>query len=133
MSPHYDLLYSEEYLRQLKNLSPEDQSIVRLLVLEILGGKGMGLASSHWLKPLGAGLWEFRIGRSMKSVLKSEGVELSSAVTNRKILIRVFCSFEQDGILLLGCYNKLRSGGGRAQNLAINKARALLLTYRRDK
>ncbi len=93
----------------------------------------MGLASSHWLKPLGAGLWEFRIGRNMKGVLKSEGVELSSAVTNRKILIRVFCSFEQDGILLLGCYNKLRSGGGRAQNLAINKARALLLTYRRDK
>lgn len=83
--------------------------------------------------PLGNGLWEFRIGRNMKGVLKSQGVELSSDVTNRKILIRIFCSFEQDGILLLGCYNKLRSGGGRAQNVAINKARALLLTYRRDK
>jgi hypothetical protein len=93
----------------------------------------MDLAGGHWLMPLGNGLWEFRIGRNMKGVLKSQGVELSSDVTNRKILIRIFCSFEQDGILLLGCYNKLRSGGGRAQNVAINKARALLLTYRRDK
>ena len=133
MSPRYDLLYSEEYLRQLKNLSPEDQSIVRLLVLEILGGKGIGLASSHWLKPLGAGLWEFRIGRNLKGILKSEGIEFASSLANRKILIRVFCSFEKGGILVLGCFNKLRSGGGRAQNLAINKARTLLLTYRREK
>ncbi len=133
MSPHYDLLYSEEYLRQLKTLSPEDQSIVRLFVLEILGGKGIGLASSHWLKPLGAGLWEFRIGRNLKGILKSEGIEFASSLANRKILIRVFCSFEKDGILVLGCFNKLRSGGGRAQNLAINKARTLLLTYRREK
>jgi hypothetical protein len=133
MSPRYDLLYSEEYLRQLKTLSPEDQSIVRLFVLEILGGKGIGLASSHWLKPLGAGLWEFRIGRNLKGILKSEGIEFASSLANRKILIRVFCSFEKEGILVLGCFNKLRFGGGRAQNLAINKARALLLTYRREK
>lgn len=133
MSNNDSLFYSEEYLRQLKTLSPEDQSLVRLLVLEILGVKGMGLARSHWLKPLGAGLWEFRIGRNLKGILKSEGIEFASSLANRKILIRVFCSFEKDGILFLGCFNKLRSGGGRAQNLAINKAKALLLTYRREK
>jgi hypothetical protein len=90
----------------------------------------MNLASGSLLKALGGGLWEFRIGRNLKSVLKGAGVTLSSNTKNRKIVVRVFCSFEEDGILLLGCYDKLRYGGERAQSVAITKARSLLLTFR---
>jgi hypothetical protein len=125
--------YSKEYLRQEKDLPVEVQIVVRSLVLEVLVKEGMSLASSNWLKPLGNGLWEFRIGRNLRSALKSAGVELPSRITNRRILIRVFFAFEEGRILLLGCYNKLRFGGGRPQNLAINKARELLLTFRREK
>jgi hypothetical protein len=61
------------------------------------------------------------------------GVFLTPNTKNMKILIRVFCSFEEEGILLLGCYDKLRHGGDRPQNNAINKARSLLLTFRGGK
>jgi hypothetical protein len=133
MSSLGSVQYSKEYLRQEKDLPVDVQIVVRSLVLEVLAKKGMSLASSLWLKPLGNGLWEFRIGRNLKSVLKSAGVKISSRSANRRILIGVFFAFEEDCILLLGCYNKLRFGGERAQNLAINKARELLLTFRRER
>ncbi len=133
MSSLGSVQYSKEYLRQEKDLPVDVQIVVRSLVLEVLAKKGMSLASSHWLKQLGDGLWEFRIGRNLKSVLKSAGVKISSRSANRRILIRVFFAFEEDCILLLGCYNKLRFGGERAQNLAINKSRELLLTFRRER
>jgi len=64
------------------------------------------------------------------SVLKRAGVENPSRLGNQKILIRVFCAFEEEGVLLIGCYNKLRFGGGRPQSLAITRARKVLLTFR---
>ena len=120
-------------MRQEKDLPKDVQVIVRSLVVEVLLKNRMELAKSHWLKPLGLGLWEFRIGRNLKSALKSTGVALPSGITNRRILIRVFCAFEGEHTLLLGCYNKLRFGGDRAQNLAINRARDLLLTIKTGK
>lgn len=125
--------YSTDFLRQEKDLPKDVQVLVRIMVLEVLVRAGMSLASGSLIKPLGHGLWEFRIGRNVKSVLKSIDVVISAALANRKVLVRVFFSFEEDGILLLGCYNKLKDGGGRAQNLAINKARSLLLTIRQEK
>lgn len=125
--------YSREYLRQERDLPKEVQVLVRIMVLEVLLKDGMKLASGSLVKPLGHGLWEFRIGRNIKSVLKSIDIAISAALINKALLVRVFFSFEEEGILLLGCYNKLKDGGGRAQNLAINKARALLLTIRREK
>lgn len=133
MSSQKSLLYTREFLRQEKDLPPEVQSLVQALLLEVLLVKGIALASGSLMKALGNGLWEFRIGRNLKSVLKGVGVEPPPNTKNRKIQIRVFCSFEQDGILLLGCYDKLRDGGDRAQNIAITKARSLLLTFRGGK
>jgi hypothetical protein len=133
MSPQKPLLYSKEFLRQEKELPPEVQVVVRGLLLEVLALEGMSLASGTLLKALGSGLWEFRIGRNLKSVLKSVGIALPHNARNRKVLIRVFCSFEDEGILLLGCFDKLRNGSDRAQNIAIQNARSLLLTFRGGK
>jgi hypothetical protein len=130
MPPQKSLLYSMDFLRQERDLPAEVQSVVQALLKEVLLVEGMNLASGSLLKALGGGLWEFRIGRNLKSVLKGAGVTLSSNTKNRKIVVRVFCSFEEDGILLLGCYDKLRYGGERAQSVAITKARSLLLTFR---
>ena len=124
------LLYTRDFLRQERNLPAEVQSVVRALLLEVLLVEGMNLASGSLLKALGGGLWEFRIGRNLKSVLKGAGVTASPNIKNRKIVVRVFLSFEDGGILLLGCYDKLRHGGDRAQNVAISQARILLLTFR---
>lgn len=133
MSTQKSLLYTREFLRQEKDLTVEVQIVVRALLIEVLLTEGMNLARGSLLKALGNGLWEFRIGRNIKSVLKGVGVFLTPNTKNMKILIRVFCSFEEEGILLLGCYDKLRHGGDRAQNNAINKARSLLLTFRGGK
>lgn len=131
MSPIDLVQYSQEYLRQEKSLPVEVQIVVRSLIIEVLIRGGMNLANSHWLKPLGNGLWEFRIGRNAKSALRSAGVQLPSRIVNRRILIRVFCAFENDSILLLGCYDKLRYGGDKSQSKAMNKSRELLLTIRK--
>jgi hypothetical protein len=133
MSPQKSLLYSKEFLRQEKELPPEVQVVVRGLLLEVLALEGMSLASGTLLKALGSGLWEFRIGRNLKSVLKAAGIALPRNSRNRKIVVRVFCSFEDEGILLLGCFDKLRNGSDRAQNIAIQNARSLLLTFRAGK
>jgi len=133
MSPQKSLLYSKEFLRQEKELPPEVQVVVRGLLLEVLALEGMSLASGTLLKALGSGLWEFRIGRNSKSVLKAAGIALPRNARNRKIVVRVFCSFEDEGILLLGCFDKLRNGSDRAQNIAIQNARSLLLTFRGGK
>jgi len=133
MSPQKPLLYSKEFLRQEKELPPEVQIVVRGLLLEVLALEGMSLASGTLLKALGSGLWEFRIGRNLKSVLKSVRIDLPPNARNRKVLIRVFCSFADEGILLLGCFDKLRNGSDRAQNIAIQNAKSLLLTFRGGK
>jgi hypothetical protein len=130
MPEPYSAKYTSEYLRQEEDLPVLIQQVVRLLVINILITGGPALAKTTWLKPLGQGLWEFRIGGNVDSVLKRAGVESSSRLGSQKLLIRVFCAFEADGILLIGCYNKLRFGGGRAQSLAITRARKVLLTFR---
>jgi hypothetical protein len=130
MPEPYSAKYTSEYLRQEQDIPVLIQQVVRLLVLNILIGGGPALAKTSWLKPLGQGLWEFRIGGNVDSVLKRAGVESSSRLGSQKLLIRVFCAFEADGILLIGCYNKLRFGGGRPQSLAITRARKVLLTFR---
>jgi hypothetical protein len=125
------LIYTKEYLNQVKDLAPEALAIVDSLIENVLREDGVSLASGSWLSALRNGVWEFRIGQSYKSALKAAGVLDLSLVRSRRILIRVFCAFEPEGLVLLGCFNKLKHGGGRTQNLAINRAKDLLLTYRR--
>jgi hypothetical protein len=117
-------------LRQEEDLPVPIQQVVRLLVINILVVEGPALAKTSWLKPLGQGLWEFRIGGNVNSVLKRAGVQSITSFGNQKLLIRVFCAFESDVVLLIGCYNKLKFSGGRPQSLAITRARKVLLTFR---
>lgn len=130
MSDSLSAKYTREYLRQEEKLPVPIQQVVRLLVINLLVSEGILLAKSSWLKPLGQGLWEFRIGGSVSLALKRAGVENSTSFGNQKLLVRVFCAFEPEGVLLIGCYNKLKFGGGRSQSAAISRARKVLLTFR---
>jgi hypothetical protein len=130
MPESYSAKYTREYLRQEEDLPVLIQQVVRILVINVLIGGGPGLAKTSWLKPLGQGLWEFRIGGSMNSVLARAGISSTPSFGNQKLLVRVFCAFEDEGVLLIGCYNKLSLGGGRPQSLAITRARKVLLTLR---
>jgi len=76
MPPNLRPIYTRDYVNQLRRLTPEVMAIVEALVDRLLLEQGMSLTSGNWLKPLGDGLWEFRIGQSFKSALRAAGLRI---------------------------------------------------------
>ena len=118
------------FTREMKNLHPNARVVVEIAVQEILAKDGMNLVAGNWLKSLGSGLWEFRIGKNFKSVFSKSGISHPARMSNEAILIRVFYAFEGKEILILGLYDKQRHGPGRQQDLAIQSARKALLQFK---
>jgi hypothetical protein len=119
------------FIKQMQSLSSVHQLITQGAIEHVLAADGLALAKTPWLKSLGAGLWEFRIGSSLSSVLKKALAEPIGHRGNIKILVRVFVAFRGEQIILISCFDKLPHGGGKRQNKAITEARSLLLSYRR--
>lgn len=117
---------------QVRDLSSIEQAVVLVAIEQILIKDRLALASGPWLKSLGSGLWEFRIGGSYKAVVSRARLESFPDVPNFKILIRVFCGFQAKNILLISCYDKRRNGGGKRQDEAIRRARQLRLQYLKE-
>jgi len=126
-----ELIEVPSFRKQLDRLRPELQLLVKLALTEILAKEGLSLASSSWLRFVGDGVWEFRIGRSFKAVYSKSGIEGYKHNSNLKVLLRIFCSFDGNSILLLGCYDKQRHSDGRRQANAIRAAKEELLTLKR--
>ncbi len=86
---------------------------------------GIDICSGEWGKPLGDGLYEFRIRKSLRTILMSADIEVpEEAVVDRSVLIRVFCTFHGDKIVLLyHGYNKKRDPSAKRQQREIAKAR----------
>ena len=101
-----------------------------LAIMEILRVEGIGLARSTWLSSVGDGVWEFRIGKSFKAVYSKAGLEGMGKSSKSPILIRVFCAFHHESIILIGCFDKQRYGAGRRQANAIRDAKSDWLTFR---
>ena len=116
--------------KQLENLPVPVQVVVLVAIETILLDQGMDLANGNWLKYARDGVWEFRIGKSVKAVYSKAGFPHSEQVANFSLLIRVFCGFEDGLVVLLGCYDKQRYSGGKRQSVAIDSAKRELLTYR---
>ncbi len=117
--------------KQLENLRDPVRVVVWVAIKNILLDQGMELANGNWLKYVGDGVWEFRIGKSVKAVNSKAGFQSNEQFANFSLLIRVFCGFEDSAVVLLGCYDKQRYSGGKRQSAAINSAKHELLTYRR--
>jgi hypothetical protein len=117
---------------QLRQLPSEHQFLVQVAIQEILSLHGLDLARTKWLRALGSGLWEFRIGPTSRAVLSKASLENTPQIQQQKILIRVFCAFEEGKSIIVSLFNKQRYGGDRRQNEAIKTARATLLTFRRQ-
>ena len=92
---------------------------------------GIGICDTEWGKPLGQGLYEFRIRRSLGTILRSAG--LLDPAGGRQVLVRVFCSFVGDKVvLLLGGYDKGRDPSDRRQQREIARARAELARWKHE-
>jgi hypothetical protein len=120
----------EGFKNQVESLNSVHQDLLLRSLKEILGAQGLALARSIWLKSLGGSLWEFRIGPTSKAVESKAGLLSDETVPQTKLLLRVFCSFQNNQVVIHGCYNKQRNGSGKRQSAAIRRARESLLTFK---
>ena len=99
----------------------------------VLSERGLDLARTEWLKPLGEGLHEFRVRHDADEIEQMFG-DLESRVRPRQpILLRVFVHFHGSRIvLLLGGYDKGRDPSDKRQEREIKRARKSLEDWRRQ-
>lgn len=103
----------------------------------VLCQRGLELVGSEWLKPLGEGLWEFRVRHDATAITHMFGGATSSTMRREGVLLRVFCHFHGNKvILLLSGYDKGRDPTGKRQQKEIARARKCLTawqeTHRRE-
>ncbi len=120
---------SDDFERFVRKLPAYEQAVVVAAIRHVLAVEGIGICDSEWGKPLGRGLYEFRIRRSLDTILRAAG--LPDAGGRREVLVRVFCSFVGNRvILLLGGYDKKRDASDRRQQREIARARAELARWK---
>jgi hypothetical protein len=101
---------------------------------QILTRNGMDLCKTEWMKPLGEGLYEFRIRHDADEIKARFSQEAPTPTPQHiPILLRVFCHFYGDkGVLLLSGYDKGADPSGRRQQKEIALARKHLTAWKED-
>jgi len=115
----------------------DDLSDVKFIALDtaierVLSARGIGLAGTEWLKPLGKGLYEFRVRHDADEIAHMFG-EDAPKVTGpaTSVLLRVFVHFHGERkVLLLGGYDKGVNPSSRRQQREIAGARRRLARFR---
>lgn len=95
----------------------------------------MDVLATEWGKPLGQGLAEFRVRRSLEAIFREACASVPDDVagSDRRVLLRVFCAFHGDRVvLLLGGYDKGRDPSGKRQQKEIARARKVLKQWQED-
>lgn len=125
---YFDKGFERFYL----DLAPYEQAVVEAALTTVLAVHGIAAFDGGWGKPLSGGLFEFRIQRSLESILTLAGAEPpTDARPGARVSIRVFCTFHGDKIvLLLHGYDKGRDPSSRRQQKEIARARAMLKRWR---
>ncbi len=114
----------------LDDLSDAAFAAVDAAIQRILLVRGIGLAGSEWLKPVGGGLHEFRVRHSAEEIAHMFGGEPSSTSPTEPVLLRVFVHFHgHKVILLLSGYDKGDDPSRRRQQRAIADARQALRAW----
>lgn len=98
----------------------------------VLSERGLDLARTEWLKPLGEGLHEFRVRHDSDEIRQMFAGERAQGRRRERILLRVFVHFHGSRIvLLLGGYDKGKDPSERRQKREIGVARKHLADWRR--
>ena len=116
------------YVTFNESLGLAQRAALDLAVNLILKRQGHNVCSSEWGKNLGAGLYEFRVRRSLRTICREAGVELPQVSDqDSKVLLRVFFAVEGAKIVLLLCgYDKGADVSAKRQDKEIQRARKLL-------
>jgi hypothetical protein len=117
------------------NLSDTAFSALDAALSHVLAARGIGLASTEWLKPLGHGLHEFRIRHTAEEITHMFAGEPPASVPRPgvSILLRVFVHFHGRRVaLLLAGYDKQDDASKKRQEREIAVARKYLAAWRRQ-
>ena len=104
------------FARFFTSLPEYEQAVLTAAIEHVLAVQGIDICAGEWGKPLGGGLYEFRIRRALRAILSEAGVDAGAVPgSDRSVLIRVFCTFHGDKIVLLHHgYDKKRDRFGEA-------------------
>lgn len=111
------------------------QAVLRAAVETVLQEHGIDICSSEWGKNLGGGLYEFRVQKSLKSIMSAANLEVPDnfAAPDRTVLLRVFCTFHGKRIvLLLDGYDKQRDTSAKRQQREIAAARKQMKAWKKQ-
>ena len=134
-SPDYILDAADAHLfaKQLNSMQNEDSELVQVAIRQLLVVAGLDLMGTDWLKKVAPELWEFRIGKTSTAVFSKIGLAPPEGFRPRRILVRVFCSFQNGRIiLLLSIYDKGRDPTAKRQRREIEKASRLLVDWKQE-
>jgi putative component of toxin-antitoxin plasmid stabilization module len=114
----------------LSGLSEAKFAALDAAITQVLCQRGIDLAGTEWLKALGEGLWEFRVRHDAAEINHMFGNEVTAPLRREGILLRVFCHFHGNKvILLLGGYDKGRDPSDKRQEKEIARARKCLTAW----
>lgn len=119
--------------RFFRKLAPYEQAVLAAALKQVLSVHGPDICQGEWGKPFGAGLYEFRVRRSLRAILSETREDSAKRIpaADRLVLIRVFCAFSGDRVvILLHGYDKLRDPSSRRQQKEIEHARKLLRQWK---
>jgi hypothetical protein len=123
-------VYEDEDGRQPFTVWAENLSETKFVSLDaalrlVLAERGLDLARTEWLKPLGEGLYEFRVRHDSDEIRQMFAGQGAPPRRRERILLRVFVHFYGGRVILLlgGAMTRARtraSGGsnGRSPTLA---------------
>jgi hypothetical protein len=125
----------EDFLRFTRSLSAYEQAVMAAALDHVLAVRGIDVCAGEWGKALGGRRYEFRIRKTLDTMLGEVGIEPSGRRDgDRRVLLRIFCTFHGRRIvLLLHGYDKLRDPSAKRQQREIARARRLLKDWRRRK
>lgn len=102
-----------------------EQAVLEAAITHVLAVRGIDICNGEWGKPLGEGLYEFRVRRSLQAILTEAGVPLPEDLrgADRQVLLRVLCAFRGNKIVLLySGYDKQRDPSAKRQAKEITAA-----------
>lgn len=125
----------EQFERFFNGLPDYEQAVLTAAITEVLQVRGIDVCSGEWGKPLGGGLYEFRVRRSLQSILKEAGSSVPDGLAgiDRQVLLRVFCTFHGQRIVLLySGYDKRKDPSRKRQDREIVRARKIHRQWKRS-
>jgi hypothetical protein len=123
----------EDFARFYRSLPEYEQAVLTAAIEHVLKVHGIDVCTGEWGRPLGQGLYEFRVRRSLDAIRSSAGIDpWTLPGADRRVLLRVFCTFHGARVVLLyHGYDKNRDPSAKRQQKEIAKARRLHERWKR--